>query len=246
MLLATFDFWDNSIRTWAVSLGWPGEGFLRLILAAIAGGLVGIEREVRGRQAGFRTNMLVGIGSALSMVVATQFALYPWQKQPNVNINIDPARLAYAIMVGIGFLGAGTIVHSQGAIRGLTTAAGLWCVAAIGMALGSGIYVISFFATIMVLLALWFLDYVEEIVPKMQYRTISVRTEYHPGCLTATVEHFKKFGLDVIDADFHRIADAAYADINLYVGFSRIHLYYSMESQLESDPKYQLLSMRDE
>jgi putative Mg2+ transporter-C (MgtC) family protein len=246
MILATFDLWDSSIRNAAAALGWPMEGVLRLVLAAIAGGLVGLEREVHGRQAGFRTNMLVGIGSALVMVVASQFAMYPWQKQPNVNLNIEPVHIAYGIIVGIGFLGAGTIIHSEGAIRGLTTAAGLWCVAAIGMSVGIGMYVISTVATVMVVTALWLLDYVEDTIPKMRYRMISVRTEYRPGCVTQAVEHFKAAGLEVDDANFERSLDLTHADIHLRVGFYDMQRYYALERQIELDPTYQLLSMREE
>ena len=119
--------WDSQISNWLAGLGGPWEDFLRLILAGIAGGLVGMEREIRGRQAGFRTYILVCLGSALVMMVSTQFAVHRWIAQtPNqgVNINIDPARIAYGVMTGIGFLGAGTILHQRGSIRGLTTAAG--------------------------------------------------------------------------------------------------------------------------
>src|SRR3954463_12266300 len=142
MLLAALSQWDISIHNWITgAFGAPLEDFARLIMAAIAGGLVGIEREVRGRQAGFRTNMLVCIGSALGMIVSTQFAIHPWTpqtKNEGVNINIDPARIAYGVMTGIGFIGAGVIVHNKGAVRGLTTAAALWCVAAMGLAGGVG------------------------------------------------------------------------------------------------------------
>src|SRR5690242_21632505 len=103
---------DHQLQHWAMQLGWPLESFLRLIVAAIAGGLVGLERELRGRQAGFRTNMLVCIGSALVMIVSAQVAVYDWpsHNKPGVNINVDPARIAYGVMGGIGFLGAGVII----------------------------------------------------------------------------------------------------------------------------------------
>src|SRR5204862_4053632 len=102
--------WDLAIHNWAGSFGATFESFLQLALAGIAGALVGIEREVRGRQAGFRTYLLVSLGSALVMIVSVQFAQHQWIAQtPNlgININIDPARIAYGVMTGIGFLGAG-------------------------------------------------------------------------------------------------------------------------------------------
>jgi putative Mg2+ transporter-C (MgtC) family protein len=126
MILATLESFDTQLTVWAASLGWPLEGLLRLSLAVVLGGLVGMEREIRGRQAGFRTYLLVCVGAALAMVVSIHFARVPWHAHPGVTINIDPARIAYGIMAGIGFLGAGTILHTKGQVRGLTTAAGLW------------------------------------------------------------------------------------------------------------------------
>src|SRR5439155_4519930 len=120
VLLASMDGLDSAIRAWGEQFNWPAEPIVRLLLAAVAGGLVGLERELRGRQAGFRTNLLVCMGSALTMLVSIHFALRPWQSQVGININIDPARIAYGVMTGVGFLGAGTILQQGGAIRGLT------------------------------------------------------------------------------------------------------------------------------
>src|SRR4051812_38729575 len=113
---------DQSLSTWAATLGLTGESFFRLILAAIAGGLVGLERELRGRQAGFRTNLLVCLGSCLTMLVPPPLATHAWAAQgPGINISIDPSRIAYGVMTGVGFLGAGAILRNEGAVRGLTT-----------------------------------------------------------------------------------------------------------------------------
>src|SRR5436305_14108047 len=96
---------DQSVAAWAAGLGTTGEAWLRLLLAAIAGGLVGLERELRGRQAGFRTNLLVCLGSALTMIVSLNFATHQWSPQgPGVNVTADPARVAYGVMTGVGFL----------------------------------------------------------------------------------------------------------------------------------------------
>src|SRR5215211_6125047 len=145
---------DLSLTGWANGLQWPLEPLIRLVIAALAGGLVGLEREVRGRQAGFRTNMLVCLGSALVMIVSIHFASFAWEHQPGINVNVDPARIAYGVMTGIGFLGAGTILHHRGAVRGLTTAAAMWCVAAIGLAAGVGMYIVTALAAAIVLGAL--------------------------------------------------------------------------------------------
>src|SRR4051794_12060392 len=163
MTPSVVDTFDHAIRAWGSHLSWPGEEVLRLACAAVAGGLVGLEREVRGRQAGVRTNLLVAVGSALVMIVSVSFATRNWPHEQGFNVNIDPARIAYSIMTGIGFLGAGTIIKNGANVRGLTTAAGLWCVAAVGMCAGFGLYSLTIISTLMIMLALWLLDYVENV-----------------------------------------------------------------------------------
>src|SRR5687768_10751631 len=104
---------DLHLKGWANGLQWPLEPLIRLVLAAVLGGLVGLEREVRGRQAGFRTNILVCMGCCLAMVVSVSFAYHPWPSPDGkFNLNVDPGRLGYNIMAGIGFLGAGIIVKN--------------------------------------------------------------------------------------------------------------------------------------
>ncbi len=245
MLLSSFNTWDQLVRDWAAGLGYPLESVLRLFLSAVFGGLVGLEREVRGRQAGFRTYILVCLGSALVMLVSVQFALNPWHPHAGINLNIDPARIAYGVMTGIGFLGAGTIIHNKGSVRGLTTAAGLWCVAAVGLAVGFGMYLLSLVGVLIIVGALWVLDYFEDILPKFRYRTVNVRTKYHPGCVADTVAKFKKGGLRVMDASFQRSDDMQFAEIHLHIAFVNSAQYYNLERQLEADPDYHLLATRE-
>lgn len=239
------DSLDAYIKGWATSLGWPVEGLFRLLIAAIAGGLVGLEREVRGRQAGFRTNLLVCLGSALVMVVSVRFAHQPWPHTPGVNINIDPARIAYGVMTGIGFLGAGAIMKEGGSIRGLTTAAALWCVASVGLAAGFGMYLLTAMASVLIVAALWILDYVEDMIPRVRYRTVTVRRKWKVGVIAETVERFQKAKLDVTDASFQRTPDLGHTDISLRVAFLDKKQYYSFERQLEGDSDYLLLSTRE-
>ncbi len=129
---------------------------LRLMLAALFGGLIGLEREYRSKEAGLRTHFLVCFGSTLFMIVS-QYGFVDGvteminQHGPNVMIRADSSRVAAQIVSGIGFLGAGTIVLQKRFVVGLTTAAGLWTTAAIGMAVGGGLYVIAFFSTLLTL-----------------------------------------------------------------------------------------------
>ena len=126
---------------------------IRLLVAAALTGAIGLERELRDRAAGLRTHMLVGVGSALFTIVSA----YGWgdfQFSTAEGVVFDPTRIAAQIVTGIGFLGAGAIIRQGLSVRGLTTAAGLWVVAAIGMAVGAGYYSAALIATGIVLVGL--------------------------------------------------------------------------------------------
>jgi putative Mg2+ transporter-C (MgtC) family protein len=202
-------------------LGWPLEAFVELVLAAVAGGLVGLEREVRGRQAGFRTYILVAIGSALVMIVSNRVAFHDWPHSPDshVNVTVDPARIAYGVMTGIGFLGAGIIVQHRGSIRGLTTAAGIWCVAAIGLAAGLGLYTVALFTSLIVLITLWVLDYLEKTLPRARYRNVVLRRRWANGCIEDTLRRLEKAKLRVSDVSYRRSDDLQSVDIDVLVSF---------------------------
>src|ERR1043165_6360396 len=115
------------------------EFALRMVLATLLSGIVGLERERGERAAGLRTHALVGLGSCLVMIVSA-FGFYDWQYSPGAP---DPSRIAAQVVSGIGFLGAGVIIFQRdgGVVRGLTSAASVWVVAAIGLAVGGGMYV---------------------------------------------------------------------------------------------------------
>ena len=244
--LAAIDAFDQSVRNWGQQFSWPAEQLLRLLLAAAAGGLVGLEREVRGRQAGFRTNLLVAVGSALVMLVSISFTDRHWNHDSSFNLNVDPARIAYGVMTGIGFLCAGTIIKHEASVRGLTTAAGIWCVAAVGLAAGFGLYSITVFATVIIVASLWILDYFENILPKMRYRTIVIRRPWKAGCVREIVERLKAAGIKVIDASFDRSRDPNYADVSVDIAFIDRAKYYALEREFENDATCELVAAREE
>src|SRR5438874_10484079 len=130
------------------------EALLRLALAALLGGAVGIERELREREAGLRTHLLVALGSALFTLVSA-YGFREFLNSGESVVRADPTRIAAQIVTGIGFLGAGAIIRQGLSIRGLTTAATLWVVAAIGMAVGAGYYSAALITTAVALVALW-------------------------------------------------------------------------------------------
>jgi putative Mg2+ transporter-C (MgtC) family protein len=135
------------------SLSW-GDNLVRLVLAAVLGGAIGFERELRDREAGFRTHMLVCIGSALFTIVSA-YGFREFLTSGDQVVRADPTRIAAQIVTGIGFLGAGAIIRQGVSIRGLTTAATLWVAAAIGMATGAGYYSGAVIGTVVTLIALW-------------------------------------------------------------------------------------------
>ena len=128
------------------------EFVLRLFVAAMLGGVIGLEREYRAKEAGFRTHFLVALGSGLFMILS-QFGFDDVLGHYE-QVSLDPSRIASQVVTGIGFIGAGTIIFQKHVVRGLTTAAGLWVTSAIGMTAGAGMYVLSIATPVLVLLCL--------------------------------------------------------------------------------------------
>lgn len=143
--------WNAILNSGVGELLPMGELFLRLAMATILGGLVGLERERLDRAAGLRTHALVCVASALIMVVSTYgFPIPPGRDA--TGFGMDPSRIAAQVVSGIGFLGAGVIIFRGGTIRGLTTAATLWSVAGVGLAAGGGLYLAAIAGTVFMLL----------------------------------------------------------------------------------------------
>ena len=151
-----------------MSITFSTELIIRLGIATLLGGLLGLEREIHGRPAGLRTHLLVSLGAAAFMIMSPLIA----RLEPTVLG--DPGRVAAQIVTGIGFLGAGAIVKEGVNISGLTTAACLWVAAAIGMACGAGLFSEAFIITILAIFALVLLPYFEVIFKKHSYRIFEV------------------------------------------------------------------------
>lgn len=153
------------------------EIIFKLTLACILGGLIGLERESLNRPAGFRTYTLVCVGSALAMVVSLEMYF-----QYHHTVTADPGRIAAQVVSGIGFLGAGTIMKEGATVRGLTTAAGLWGVACIGLAIGAGLYIPAIVTTVLILFVLiYFVKFEEHFTGMRLYKGIVIVVEDGPG-----------------------------------------------------------------
>ncbi|MFH1061428.1 MAG: MgtC/SapB family protein [Candidatus Omnitrophota bacterium] len=141
----------------------------RLMIATLLSGLIGYEREVHGRAAGLRTTILVGVGSCLVMLTSMNLnAMYQGIA------NVDPSRIPAQVVSGIGFLGAGTILRFNASVRGLTTAAGLWAVAGIGIAIGCGFYSAAFLTTGFIFIVLVALSRFERRITRSTERILNV------------------------------------------------------------------------
>jgi len=154
--------------------------FYKLLLAAFLGAVIGLEREIHGRPAGFRTHLLVSLGSCLFVIASIRFYTVFGNFSGSVPVGVDPGRVAAQVVTGIGFLGAGAIIREKFSVRGLTTAACLWIASAIGLACGVGLFGISMLVTVISLISLLLLKRIEAILKRDAYVYIRVWCEDRP------------------------------------------------------------------
>jgi putative Mg2+ transporter-C (MgtC) family protein len=167
-------------------IGWDDVA-LRLVVAAILGGAIGLERELREREAGLRTHLLVSLGAAVFTLVSA-YGFADFQYGLETGFTLDPTRIAAQIVTGIGFLGAGAIIRQGLSVRGLTTAATLWVVAAIGMASAAGYYSAAIVSTAIVLFTLYPLRQIaHRVVIRMRPEEGRLLVALPPGASAAPV-----------------------------------------------------------
>lgn len=174
---------------------------VKLLCSALAGGLIGFEREKHGRPAGLRTHLLVAVGACLMMVVSEAFYLKYGGMGETSSVRVDPARIAAQIVTGIGFLGAGVILKEGFTIRGLTTAASLWLVAGLGMTFGVGLFFPGAMGTAIALFSLVFLKKVEPIMKKDRYLYLEVIADDREGLYGDLEEVFRKRRLRIAELE---------------------------------------------
>lgn len=176
---------------------------IKLLLATVLGALIGFERESKKRPAGLRTNILVCLGAALVQIINTDiFIKYKGMA------NIDPARFGAQVISGIGFLGAGTIMREGVTVKGLTTAASLWVVACIGIAIGNGSYAAAILTSIFAYLTLTMLKEVEDRVNKKKlYFEIEVKMDNKPGQLGKIAQLIGEMNVNISNVEFKEYGD---------------------------------------
>jgi putative Mg2+ transporter-C (MgtC) family protein len=167
------------------------ELLVQLLLAVLLGGAIGIERELKGKPAGLRTNVLICIAAVLFTMLSIRLS----------QGRGDPGRLAAQILTGVGFIGAGTILHTRGAVTGLTSAATIWVVTAIGIALGSGAYVEALGATVLVMLVLAGLGRFEDFLARQTTLSrLIIHARPQPNALHDLESLIRVTGLEVVES----------------------------------------------
>ena len=195
------------------------EIVFRLLLAAFISGIIGIEREISNRPAGFRTHMLVTLGATLIMLISV-----------DVFADSDPGRLAAQVVSGIGFLGAGTIMRTGNNIVGLTTAASLWVCAGIGLAIGAGYYVGAIATTVIILIILMSTGLLERTILRKKYGSIELAAVNRPGIIGDIEKLFASYkisirSMNVTNVEIESLIDGNSMEIYLLVKMpAMIHL----------------------
>ena len=171
----------------------------RMMFAVILGAIIGIDREVKNRPAGMRTHVLVCVGATLIALVEQETIYYVVQLS-NSQINVSVGRITSTIVSGVGFLGAGTIIMSERKIKGLTTAASLWCTACLGVAIGAGFATMAFVAGIIIMVVLKFL---QRVIHINTYKKLEVQFVHRTDTLNFLNNYFEQMSVGILDVDFH-------------------------------------------
>ena len=186
--------------------------FIRVVVAGICGIAIGYERKSRAKEAGIRTHCIVACAAALMMIVSKYgfFDLIQQGAFEGVEVKLDPSRIASCIVSGVGFLGAGMIFVQKQTIKGLTTAAGIWATAGIGMAIGSGLYLIGILVTALILFAQFILHKDSKFLSVHHYKLLSVKNVDRAGFSEELDNKLKAFDITIEDINVIHKTDKTY------------------------------------
>jgi len=207
------------------------EIIIRLLLGTLFGGVIGFERQVHGRPAGFRTHILVCIAAVLIMLVSEYYQYL--SSIDSSYIRIDPGRIAAGALAGVGFIGAGVVLKAGLSIQGLTTAACIWVVSAIGLAIGSGLYLAGGITFLITIFSLASLRIVEKKMPKLTYRFLTITAD-----LSADEDQImaiiKKTDLSIVNIDYEQCTDSGIIIFYITVSFYRYHTFKTLINELSA------------
>ncbi|WP_069856810.1 MgtC/SapB family protein [Desulfoplanes formicivorans] len=220
-------FWD--------AMNANGMFIVRLLVAMILGAFVGLERQTRGREAGLRTNILVCLGSATIIVVFQKLSM-EFNVGAESAIRMDPARAAAGVITGIGFLGAGTIVKSKDFVRGLTTAASIWVVSAIGVTVGLGEFVIAYVLTMLVLVALYALHRLP--IVRDHYFSLHMKWEGDLTLLDQIIDQLQEKGIQIKNRSITRQPKTGSCHVTLVLRTRHEKTVAHLVSKLQTDTRF--------
>ncbi len=195
------------------------EYIVRVLLAGLCGMFVGMERKNRAKEAGTRTHFVVACGAALIMVISKYafFDVVTSGDFAGADVRLDPSRVASTIASGIGFLGAGMIYVYKNSIKGLTTAAGIWATSGIGMAIGSGLYVLGIGTTVLVLLAQFLLHLNFHKAKNTKVKILTVEDVTEENYQSYMMAYFKQNGISVQDVSVSRNKETGNRNYTFYI-----------------------------
>ena len=220
----------------------PLEMLLRMVTGIFAGGLIGYEREHSGHAAGLRTHLLVALASTLFMLVSTQFYYFQRYEKGDL-IATDPSRIAASVVTGVGFLGAGAILRTGLNIQGLTTAASLWLVAALGLAAGGGMYLETATAASASLIVLILLRRVEDRRGRLMLRRVELKLG-NATLRDRIMEELHAMGVPVVEAEYQRDFQTNESGLLLDLHLSNENELTKILARLEAIPEVRSLKIQ--
>ena len=217
------------------------EFILRLLAATAMGAVIGLEREYHAKEAGVRTHLLVALGSCLFMILS----IYGFDFMLGYdNVSFDPSRIAAQVVTGIGFIGAGTIIFQKQVVRGLTTAAGLWVTAAIGLACGNGMFWIALITTAIVLTSLGLINVYLPYLSQKEHTVTFLVEDYN--VLTEVMENLHKEKITVLNYELHKDAEENNGKllVSLEIRMKRYNNIQGLSAILKNFEKAELVEIR--
>ncbi len=200
---------------------------IRLLIATVLSGIIGYEREIHGRAAGLRTIILVGVGSCLIMITSINLhAMYMGIA------NVDPSRIPAQVVSGIGFLGAGTILRFHASVRGLTTAAGLWAVAGIGIAVGCGFYSAAFLTTGFIFIVLVVLSHFERRITRSTERVLNVEAIGDIDLLSEITNTIDEMNAEIKNINIKHTPNTENFNVSMHLQFFAVKLNNKITTSL--------------
>ncbi|MBF0542264.1 MAG: MgtC/SapB family protein [Nitrospirae bacterium] len=211
----------------------PYEIILRLVIGAIIGAVIGYERQQHGRPAGIRTHLLVCTASVIIMIISTEY--YHLSSIDPSYVRVDPARIAAGAITGVGFLGAGVIIKSGPSVLGLTTAACLWMISAIGLAIGGGLYTLSISGFILTYFSLFLVRKFEKNSPALHYKILSISTKIREQN-QQLLDSIKETGCVITNIDYELNKEQNRLSYNITISFKQDNIQEKIIKVLNEDP----------